>query len=239
MVPRVLQMAQYEAHRLRRVAAFGLLGVALAGLSGFAAPDAQAAPRLFEREESASTNLHPFPKWEKVLARQEDGLRQMRRDCDAASADAACGWTRWRELVRKAKTLKGRALYDYVNRTVNEIPYIEDRDNWGQGDFWASTDEFFSRNGDCEDFSITKYFALKEAGVSPERMRIVVLQDHNLGILHAVLAVYDASDILILDNQLEKTVSHRSIRHYQPIYSINERHWWRHGNASHQMASVR
>ncbi|MBO6784654.1 MAG: hypothetical protein JJ899_15470, partial [Alphaproteobacteria bacterium] len=56
----------------------------------------------------------------------------------------------------------------------------------------------------------------------------VVLNDQNLKIPHAVLAVRNAGDELILDNQVDRVVSHRVIRHYRPIFSINEEAWWMH-----------
>ena len=57
-------------------------------------------------------------------------------------------------------------------------------------------------------------------------LRLVVLQDTNLRVPHAVLAVSMKDDILILDNQIQEVVSHRDIVHYAPVYAINEHHWW-------------
>jgi predicted transglutaminase-like cysteine proteinase len=59
-------------------------------------------------------------------------------------------------------------------------------------------------------------------------MRIVVVQDLNLGIAHAVLVVYLDGRALVLDNQIDDVVPAAAVRHYRPIYSINERHWWLH-----------
>ncbi len=59
-------------------------------------------------------------------------------------------------------------------------------------------------------------------------LRIVVLEDTNLGIPHAVLAVYIDGDTLILDNQVNEIISHKDILHYVPIYSLDEKQWWIH-----------
>jgi hypothetical protein len=33
---------------------------------------------------------------------------------------------------------------------------------------------------------------------------------------------------LLLDNQIKTVVPANSIKHYQPVYSINENGWWLH-----------
>lgn len=111
---------------------------------------------------------------------------------------------------------------------MNQARYITDIVNWGTSDYWAIPYEFFVRHGDCEDYAIAKFMTLRAAGFSQDNMRIVVLNDENLRIMHAVLAVYVGEEIYILDNQIKRMVSHRSIHHYTPIYSINETRWWRH-----------
>jgi len=98
----------------------------------------------------------------------------------------------------------------------------------GAEDYWAVAREFLYNDGDCEDYAITKLFSLRWLDFSPAELRIVVLQDTNLRVPHAVLAVADQNDILILDNQIQEVVSHQAIVHYLPVYSINEQHWWMH-----------
>ena len=60
-------------------------------------------------------------------------------------------------------------------------------------------------------------------GFNPDHMRIVVRQDLNLKILHAVLVVYLDGQPLILDNQIKQVVHASRLRHYKPIYSINQK----------------
>lgn len=103
-----------------------------------------------------------------------------------------------------------------------------DMANYGQEDYWAIAKEFFYNGGDCEDYAITKFFSLRWLGIDKDTLRIVILQDTNLRIAHAVLAVSYNNDILILDNQTQKVVSHRTIAHYLPLYSVNEKKWWLH-----------
>jgi predicted transglutaminase-like cysteine proteinase len=111
---------------------------------------------------------------------------------------------------------------------MNRKRYVIDPTNYGVPDYWASPVQFLHLNGDCEDYAIAKYLALRELGYDDEELRVVVLDDLNLGVAHAVLAVYSDDDVLILDNQIDTVVSANVIRHYRPIYSVNERHWWLH-----------
>ena len=52
-----------------------------------------------------------------------------------------------------------------VNNFMNKSRYIQDNKNWGKKDYWASPGEFLAKFGDCEDFSIAKYMALKYLGM--------------------------------------------------------------------------
>nr|MBF0221172.1 transglutaminase-like cysteine peptidase [Desulfobulbaceae bacterium] len=115
-----------------------------------------------------------------------------------------------------------------VNRFANQHDYVLDIDNYGVEDYWAIVREFLKNNGDCEDYAITKYFSLRLLGFTNDSLRIVVLQDTNLNVAHAVVAVALDGDIFILDNQVNAVLSHKDILHYTPLYSINENRWWLH-----------
>ena len=144
------------------------------------------------------------------------------------AAGGTCVRAQWELLLVELRDVSTEEKIREVNRFMNKHPYIEDIQNWGVGDYWAILYEFLTRNGDCEDYALAKYFTLKRLGVSDGDMRIVVLKDNNLGVMHAVLAVYQDDTVYILDNQFSSVVEHTKILHYQPIYSINQRGWWRH-----------
>ena len=111
---------------------------------------------------------------------------------------------------------------------MNGVPYITDIRNYGVDDYWATPKQFLYRDGDCEDYAIAKYMSLRALGFTPEELRVVVLQDLNLRIAHAVLVVYLDQQGLILDNQIKRVVDQEKIHHYSPYYSINETAWWLH-----------
>ncbi len=155
--------------------------------------------------------------------------RQRRQAGGAASSRVQCAEERLAKLLAE---LAGKPLVEQlsaVNRFFNRAPYVLDPVNWGVPDYWASPGQFAAKDGDCEDYAIAKYLALRRLGVPARAMRIVVLEDRNLNTDHAVLAVRDAEGrIWILDNQTPVVVKAERIRHYRPVYSINEEAWWLH-----------
>jgi predicted transglutaminase-like cysteine proteinase len=112
-----------------------------------------------------------------------------------------------------------------VNSYFNRIPFVSDQSHWSAEDYWATPAETVSSNGgDCEDFSIAKYFLLKEAGIPIERLRITYVKAVKLNQAHMVLAYYAApgAEPLILDN-LEDRVRPASDRpDLVPVYSFND-----------------
>ncbi|MSO74947.1 MAG: hypothetical protein EXQ99_07390 [Alphaproteobacteria bacterium] len=108
---------------------------------------------------------------------------------------------------------------------MNEAPYITDIRNYGVDDYWATPKQFLYRDGDCEDYAIAKYMSFRSLGYTPDDLRLVVLQDNNLHITHAVLVTYLDGSTLVLDNQIKQVVEHSRIRHYSLYYSINETGW--------------
>lgn len=182
---------------------------------------------LFGSNEMQGNNLAFFPQFTDMLHRYSADLQQLGSACQSRG-DVACLLQEWESFILSVQGLDRRTQIERVNRYINAIDYIEDEDNWGAEDYWATPAQFFARAGDCEDYAIAKYMTLRSLGFPIDQLRIVVLMDTNLGIGHAVLAVYTESDVLVLDNQIEQVVSQASIHHYQPVYSLNELNWWRH-----------
>jgi predicted transglutaminase-like cysteine proteinase len=175
---------------------------------------------LFGTVETQSTNFKPFKKWRGAMAKTAK-----------EQTDLAAFKKKFSKWVKFLDTLKGKdqlVQIKAVNKFMNQAKYIIDMKNWGIKDYWESPGEFFSKFGDCEDYSIAKYMGLKYLGFNPENMRVVAVKDLNLKVGHAILAVYYNKRILVLDNQIKIVADSRKIRHYQPVYSINEKYWWRH-----------
>jgi len=135
----------------------------------------------------------------------------------------------WQKLIEDNKGQSEWQTIHEVNNFFNRVPFISDIKHWGRADYWATPVEFLSTDGgDCEDFSIAKYFTLLEMGVPDERLRITYVKAIRLNQAHMVLAYYEAPDSepLILDN-LNKKIEFASQRaDLLPIYSFNGKDLW-------------
>ena len=181
----------------------------------------------FDMSEVRSKNLVSFPKWNKMIVRHRSQQKAPSSECGATRFNP-CEAVQWRDFIRSIQGNAFKEQLKEVNDWGNKHPYVEDQLNWGMTDYWETPFEFMEINGDCEDYAITKYYSLRALGVSAERMRIIIVQDFNLGgVIHAVLGVYDNDDTLyILDNQIKQVMPALGIYHYRPIFGINEDAWW-------------
>jgi len=203
-----------------------------------AVPSAKAKKiKLFGSREIKSRSVKSFAKWASmwrrhnlprstnkpasVLARPVMGL------C-GPETKIICNRDLWEKFIVDQADVSLGELLKSVNLFMNRSTYIVDAVNWGIPDYWATPDEFFLRDGDCEDYAISKYVTLKRLGVDPSLMRLVILQDENLRAAHAVLAVKLDGHYMILDNQVNSVLPDTKILHYRPVYSINESGWWLH-----------
>ncbi len=191
-------------------------------------PTAPAAfpAQLFGYPQVAQAGLSDFPQWLSALERHlrddlEDG------DCGAPTLNR-CHMAEWLRVLDDARGLPLEAQLQAINRYANRRPYVLDLDNYGLEDYWAIPREFLGAGGDCEDYVITKLFSLRWLGYPPEQMRLVVVQDTNLRVPHAVLAFARGNQVYILDNQVQAVLRDQDVVHYVPVFSINESRWWMH-----------
>jgi len=200
--------------------------VVLALVNGFSQAKA-ASGTLFGWDEKRFETITPFTKWRGVLQRYSQE-RQLEDGSCQSTLFNRCHLQDWKKFVVGLRGKAAMEQLDSVNRYMNRAPYITDPVNYGVPDYWATPKQFFVKDGDCEDYAITKYLSLRSLGWPTDKMRIVVLQDENLGIAHAVLVVYHQGRTYVLDNQIDQVVTDDRIAHYRPIYSINEQAWWLH-----------
>jgi len=223
--------------RLRFVAAAVALMVSVAwGLADAEAAKKKAGkPRasFFHTKEIRSTNLKPFKKWTSALKRYSKEKLKKSGKCTQPGLDI-CNYGQWKAFLEPLKKKGKIAQLKAVNNRMNKARYIQDASNWGKKDYWASPAQFMARFGDCEDYAIVKYLSLRYLGWKERDLRVVAVKDLNLKVGHAVLVAFikdkktKKKRAVVLDNQIKKVVYASSIRHYQPVFSINKRFWWRH-----------
>lgn len=163
-----------------------------------------------------SSDLSAFHKWTRVISAEASEKMSLQRQQG------------WNHILASSQNSDRMQMLRAVNAMANQYDYIEDKDGWGSRDYWATPTQFFTKGGgDCEDYAIVKYMALRAMGWNPADMRIVILHDTRLNEMHAVLAVNLEGTTYLLDNQLQDIADATKVRHYRPIYSINEQAWWR------------
>ena len=115
-----------------------------------------------------------------------------------------------KDLLHKLKSASTIKKLNTVNTWINFIHYKSDKELYGVSDYWATLYEFVGKNaGDCEDYTIAKYYILKALGIDPHRMKFayVIYQDRRgRQSSHMVLAYFkvpkpkNKDEILILGN---------------------------------------
>jgi predicted transglutaminase-like cysteine proteinase len=192
----------------RRILAAGFILCSLAGCqspqdvatTGSITP---ATDHNTEQRAGIALEASRMPKWSAMQSRHR----------------AASQSDRWNRLVAKTETVPSTRIIQHVNSDINRIRYVEDSRNWGQADYWAAPAEFLARGGDCEDFAIAKYLLLREAGVSPSRMRLAI------GRYHAVLLVKEDGREFVLENgrgiyeATPRTLS-------RATFVLGDQEWW-------------
>ncbi len=137
--------------------------------------------------------------------------------------------TTWRTEMRVYQGLNEREQLTRVNQFFNQLNFVNDDRLWGKNDYWATPLEFLGSNaGDCEDFTIAKYFSLLELGVSDKKLRLVYVKALSLNQFHMVLAYYSSpsAEPLILDNINPEITTATKRRDLLPVYSFNGSNLW-------------
>ncbi len=183
-------------------------------------------PRIFNTTAKVEHDMSVLPQWLSAMERHiTEDIPQ--GDCNDHHLNN-CHLKHWLAFLQGIKTAPRAEQLRKVNSYANQKNYVLDIDNYGKDDYWAIAKEFFNNGGDCEDYAITKFFSLRWLGYSNKELRLLILQDTNLRVQHAVLIVFNQGDVLVLDNQSQEVLSQSKILHYVPLYSVNERLWWLH-----------
>ena len=212
---------------MRRVSStrLALAWAALASGQSLSAVAAE-APESRERAEVA-LRLADAPRWTDVLAREAGETGSPARlplycRMPADELPAECGVQGWRAAFAGLHGLPAAEQVSGVQAVVNRLPYVADLANWGMADRWETPAEMFARGGDCEDFALTKYFALRDLGLPEAAMRVAVVWDSRDAEQHAVLFVEAGGQSWVLDNKFAAPVPAADVAaRYRVIWSVN------------------
>jgi predicted transglutaminase-like cysteine proteinase len=163
-------------------------------------------------------------KWTGVEHRLDDERVQLALcdgDPDRCVSPAALQFL---AIVDTAKVRDGRARLGEINRAINlAIRPMSDLAQYGEIDVWSSPLVTFAHGaGDCEDYAIAKFVALRQAGISPDDLRIVIMRDTIHGEDHAVAVARLDGHWLTLDNRRMAMVEDVDVRNYRPLFVIDQ-----------------
>jgi predicted transglutaminase-like cysteine proteinase len=136
-----------------------------------------------------------------VVAKWREELARIAIDQDTVAACAAGAFQdclavlKLIAIIQEARSYSGRAQLGHINRAINLLLRPT------AGDWLSPLDVLRRGAGDCKDYALAKYFALRQAGVSPEHLRLVIVHDKRRAEDHMVVAADDNGDWLILDNR--------------------------------------
>lgn len=161
---------------------------------------------------------------QKILPQPQ--LKKIQRHYDGETAQR---FNAWNDLLTQSNNLHDREKLKLVNDFFNQMKWTEDEELWAKRDYWATPIESLIRNaGDCEDFSIAKYFTLLELGIPVEKLKVsyVKLQEDNQA--HMVLAYYSSenADPLILDNMRKEIQTGSQRSDLSPMFHFNDQGIW-------------
>jgi len=162
-------------------------------------------------ENGLSRSLEPFglattntsanmfaAKWGELQSRIQKEERKLAA-CRGDQQTCPAGARRFLEIVELGRGQQGRARLGLVNRAVNlSIRPVSDWAQYGMEDFWSPPVATLAAGaGDCEDYAIVKYAALRQAGSEPDDLRIAIVRDVRRDTIHAVVAARLNGDWLI------------------------------------------
>jgi predicted transglutaminase-like cysteine proteinase len=162
-------------------------------------------------------------KWLNV-EREIDDERLVLRGCEENRASChSQAALQFLAIVDSARTLQGRARLGEINRAINlKIKPMSDLALYGAEDVWSPPLATLAIGaGDCEDYAIAKFFALQEAGISADDLRIVILRDDRRKEDHAVVAARLDGSWLMLDSRHMLMVEDRQVQSDHPEFVID------------------
>ncbi len=126
-------------------------------------------------------------------------------------------------IIAEGRERSGLARIGIINRAINlAIKPMSDLAQWAVIDRWSTPLETFTNHrGNCEDYAIAKYVALKQAGVDDEDLRLIIVRDLVVREDHAIVAARWGGKWFILDNRWLALVEDNEMHRLRPLFVLN------------------
>jgi len=180
------------------------------------------APQLFGLEAEPIAGGTIWTEWsgvEAAIRAEIEVLSQCRQGARCPQAAL-----RFLSIVDEGRARTGRARVGVINRAINlAIVPTSDWSQWGVADHWSSPLETFTTGrGDCEDYAIAKYVALRAVGLTEDEVKLVVVRDTAVAQNHAVVAVRLDDGWVVLDNRWLALVHDNEMRRTTPLFVLDD-----------------
>lgn len=139
--------------------------------------------------------------------------------------------TQWKNLSKLMPVWTSEKKLQNINGFFNRWDSKSDQDNYATEEYWATPEEFLEKGGDCEDFAIAKYLALRGFGWPERDLWLLLLTENKSGEHHAALAAKTGEKTFILDN-LSRPVyllipEKHYVQNFTPLHAINGLGVWK------------
>ena len=143
--------------------------------------------------------------------------------CRADSATCPPAATRFLSVINRSASRDGWNRIAEVNRTINlDVQPVSDAAHYGVANLWPTPLMTFTANaGDCKDYAIAKFVALRELGFSADDLRIIIVHIRASAEYHAVVAVRYESHWFILDNRTSTIKRDNDVAEYEPLFVVD------------------
>ena len=161
-------------------------------------------------------------KWNGVAA-EIQAENEVLAHCREAAPDCPQAAQKFLAIVAAGRAETGRARIGIINRAINlAIRPTSDLQQWGVIERWSAPLVTLSTGrGDCEDYAIAKFVALRAAGVAPEDVKLVVVSDREVDD-HAVVAARADGSWIVLDNRSLALLTDSDLPRMTPRYVIDD-----------------
>jgi predicted transglutaminase-like cysteine proteinase len=136
--------------------------------------------------------------------------------CRVQSKDCSPAAKTFLAIITEGGAHTGRARIGIINRAINlAIRAKRDHANW-MGPLATLT----KGSGDCKDYAIAKYVALREAGVAEKDLRIVIVHDLAFDEDHAIVTTRLGRNWIVLDNRWLALAQDADLRRVVPLFIL-------------------
>jgi predicted transglutaminase-like cysteine proteinase len=187
--------------------------------------DQQTQPRLtepFGRLPSELVNGGLQNMW-RFASKKLPGERRILMMCRISIERCPPAAAKFLSVINRAADEDGWTRIAEINRAINlDIRPVSDIAQYGVRNLWPTPLMAFTSNaGDCKDYAIAKYVALRELGISDEDIRMIIVHIRGGDEYHAIVAVRHDGRWLILDNRTSELRYDVDIADYDPLFVMD------------------